>query len=171
MNPDNQGYCPPKTPGPECPPYGTFDLSSCRKSGNIRPPVYSSQPYFFGADPALREGVDGLYIPTKDNASTKVYVEPVKKFVNRYFASTLTMIGLQLRDAPVVQLRKVYRLEDQLSFQLFEALWKTLVHSGQMLIRMVWPLWMHLRGQMRKVSFDDISQNSSCPFLFCNASS
>ncbi|VUZ44068.1 unnamed protein product [Hymenolepis diminuta] len=77
MNPDNLGYCPPKTPGPKCPPAGTFDLSSCRRQGNLRPPVYSSQPYFLGADPALREGVDGLYVPSKDNASTKVFVEPV----------------------------------------------------------------------------------------------
>ncbi|VUZ44067.1 unnamed protein product [Hymenolepis diminuta] len=76
MNPDNLGYCPPKTPGPKCPPAGTFDLSSCRRQGNLRPPVYSSQPYFLGADPALREGVDGLYVPSKDNASTKVFVEP-----------------------------------------------------------------------------------------------
>lgn len=76
MNPDNLGYCPPKTPGPKCPPAGIFDLSSCRRQGNLRPPVYSSQPYFLGADPALREGVDGLYVPSKGNASTKVFVEP-----------------------------------------------------------------------------------------------
>ncbi|KAM7538610.1 hypothetical protein Aperf_G00000047261 [Anoplocephala perfoliata] len=73
---DNMGYCVPNTPGPKCPPSGLMDLSSCRRQGDLQPPIYTSQPYFFGADPALRDGVEGLYVPTKDNASTKVFVEP-----------------------------------------------------------------------------------------------
>uniref|UniRef100_A0A5K3FXA5 Scavenger receptor class B member 1 n=1 Tax=Mesocestoides corti TaxID=53468 RepID=A0A5K3FXA5_MESCO len=76
VNPDNLGFCPPKTPGPKCPPAGLFDLSSCRRQGDSRPPVYSSQPYFFGADPKLREGIEGLPEPNVENSSTKVYVEP-----------------------------------------------------------------------------------------------
>ncbi|KAL5960422.1 Lysosome membrane protein 2, partial [Taenia solium] len=76
VNPANKGYCPTLTPGPPCPPAGTFDLSSCRQQGGLRPPIYSSQPYFFGADPALRDEVEGLPMPTADNASTKVFVEP-----------------------------------------------------------------------------------------------
>ncbi|KAL5106452.1 Scavenger receptor clas B member 1 [Taenia crassiceps] len=76
VNPANKAYCPVLTPGPPCPPAGTFDLSSCRKQGDLRPPIYSSQPYFFGADPALRDEVEGLPTPTADNASTKVFVEP-----------------------------------------------------------------------------------------------
>ncbi|VDM31539.1 unnamed protein product [Hydatigera taeniaeformis] len=76
VNPSNKGFCPPLTPGPPCPPAGTFDLSSCRRQGGLRPPIYSSQPYFFGADPKLRDEVEGLPMPTSDNASTKVFVEP-----------------------------------------------------------------------------------------------
>ncbi|VDK35120.1 unnamed protein product [Taenia asiatica] len=76
VNPANKGYCPTLTPGPPCPPAGTFDLSSCRQQGGLRPPIYSSQPYFFGADPTLRDEVEGLPMPTADNASTKVFVEP-----------------------------------------------------------------------------------------------
>ncbi|KAH9281360.1 Scavenger receptor class B member 1 [Echinococcus granulosus] len=76
VNPANKGYCPPKTAGPPCPPAGIFDLSSCRRQNELRPPIYSSQPYFFGADPTVREGVEGLPTPTADNASTKIFVEP-----------------------------------------------------------------------------------------------
>ncbi|VDL90380.1 unnamed protein product [Schistocephalus solidus] len=74
--PYNKGFCAPKTPGPECPPQGLFDLSSCRAQGDTRPPIYSSQPRFFGADPSLREAIDGMVQPTTENSETKVYVEP-----------------------------------------------------------------------------------------------
>ncbi|BHF75090.1 Belongs to the cd36 [Sparganum proliferum] len=74
--PYNEGFCAPKTPGPKCPPQGLFDLSSCRAQGDTRPPIYSSQPRFFGADPSLREGIDGMLEPTTENSETKVYVEP-----------------------------------------------------------------------------------------------
>lgn len=76
-NPANRAFCAVKTPGPECPPEGLFDLSSCKMEKGTRPPVYSSMAHFFGADPALREAVDGLPPADPETSATKLNVEPV----------------------------------------------------------------------------------------------
>nr|CAH8871212.1 unnamed protein product [Trichobilharzia regenti] len=80
LNPLNKAFCPKVKAGPDCPPTGMIPLSPC-SNPKIAVPIFASQPHFLGADPHIREAMDGIRKPNESLDSTVLLIEPTTGFI------------------------------------------------------------------------------------------
>ncbi|CAH8619584.1 unnamed protein product [Heterobilharzia americana] len=80
LNPSNAAFCPKKKAGPTCPPTGLIPLSPC-SNPQVAVPIFASQPHFLGADPYIREAMDGIRKPNESLDSTVLLIEPNTGFI------------------------------------------------------------------------------------------
>lgn len=68
MVPENECYC----LDDDCPRSGVLDVSRCLKG----PPIYSSMPHFYSADPYYRNRIEGMN-PVESKHKLYSELEPV----------------------------------------------------------------------------------------------
>lgn len=100
-NPDNECFCPS---GPPCAPHGLFNASLCQYDS----PIMLSFPHFYLADPALREAVEGISEPVKEDHELFIDVQPTMGATLRARAR----IQINLAVSQVVDIKQVANFPD-----------------------------------------------------------
>lgn len=87
-NPKNQGYC---SADGTCAPHGLWNATKC----SFGTPIFVSLPHFLGADPKLREAVEGVTPPKKELHQTRLEFHPYMGFIMQGWNRIQTNIQVQ----------------------------------------------------------------------------